>query len=185
MKLTKRRVLGGLAATGVLAGTLAGGGVALASNGSGNAATAATAATSAPGQCDGWAGLHNGIGGIRAGQTLMTAAADYLGITQAQLAAKLQAGQSLADVAKAQDKPVTGLKNALIAAFTSQVNASSKLTAAQKAELISEAKSHIDTFVTMTHPAGAGPHWGGGPAHDDSTMPGGMHGMYREAVFGA
>jgi hypothetical protein len=99
----------------------------------------------------------------------LDAAAKYLGLTQAQLRQKLQSGQSLADVAKAQKKDVAGLEAALSAAAKSRLDkavADKKLTQAQADDLLSALKSHIDGAVNAKPPAGAprlhpGP--GGGP----------------------
>lgn len=77
-------------------------------------------------------------GGDRAG--LMHAAAQYLGLTDAQLKAQLDAGKSLADVASAQGKTVSGLEDALVAQF----------------------KTTLDAFVNAAHVGGPGP-MGGGP----------------------
>ena len=70
------------------------------------------------------------------------AIATYLGITAAQLRTDLQSGQSLADVAKAQGKTVSGLEDAIVA------DASSHLDATQLANL----KSHLDDIVNRTGP---------------------------------
>jgi hypothetical protein len=199
MKRNRRRVLTGLAATGVLSGALAGGGVALASTGSAHS-TAATATPSptattktapASGKCDGGPGGMGGprgmggpggIGGIWAGQSAMKAAASYLGISQDKLLSQLRSGKSLAAVAKAEGKSVSGLESAMLAAATSEINASSGLSAAQKKEMISELKSHLNAIVTGTRPSGPGPGvgMGGGmgvPAADAGSMMGGMQGM--------
>jgi hypothetical protein len=84
--------------------------------------------------------------------------ADYLGLSQAQVGSKLQSGKSLADVARAQGKPVSGLKSTILATVTSQVNASSKLSSAQKAKVIGEVKSHLDAIVNATCKHGMGSH---------------------------
>lgn len=156
MNRNRKHVLAGLAATGVLVGAVAGGGAAFASSRTPAAATAATAVTAARpafGWCDGPGGMQ----GVRSGQqTILTAAADYLGVSQPQLLSQLQAGKSLADVATAQGKSVAGLKDAILAAMTSRINASTGLSAAQKAERISEIKSHLDAIVNGTHPVGPG-----------------------------
>ncbi len=55
MNLNRKRVLAGVAATGIVAGALAGGGVALASTGSNQTPATATAAQPASGWC---AGCH-------------------------------------------------------------------------------------------------------------------------------
>ena len=48
---------------------------------------------------------------------------------------QLQGGQSLADIAAAQGKSVSGLEDAMIAAMTSHLDANTTLTAEQKAAL--------------------------------------------------
>jgi hypothetical protein len=181
MKLN-RRALAAVAATGVASGALAFGGVALATTGSGQspapATATATAATPAPqptsGWCDGGPG-GAGLGyGMRAGQQVMKAAATYLGLSQDQLLSQLRSGKSLVAVTAAQGKSVSGLKNAILAAGTSQINASTTLSAAQKANLISELKNHLDAIVNATHPAGPGMHGMGRPEGGAGWMTGGM-----------
>ena len=193
MKLN-RRALAAVAATGVASGALAFGGVALASGNSTQsaaattaAAAAAPAATATPQPGSGW--CHGGPGGMglgygmHAGQQVMKAAAAYLGLSQDQLLSQLQSGKSLADVAAAQSKPVSGLKNAILAAGTAQINASTRLSAAQKADLVSELKSHLDAIVNGTFPDGTGPGgtgmhgWMGGPGRGGGWMMGGAQGV--------
>ncbi len=171
MNINRKHMVAGLAATGILAGAIAGGGVALASA---RAPATATAAQPAFGWCDGPGGMH----GMRYGQqTALTAAADYLGVSQTQLVSQLQAGKSLADVATAQGKSVAGLKDAILAAMTSRINASTGLSTAQKAEQISEVKSHLDAMVNGTYPVGAGGHWMHAPMRDAGSPAGWMYGM--------
>jgi hypothetical protein len=159
MNRNRKHVLAGLAATGVLAGAVAGGGVALASarTPATTATTATTAAATAAQPAFGWCDGPGGMHGVRYGQqAVLTAAADYLGVSQTQLVSQLQAGKSLADVATAQGKSVAGLKDAILAAMTSRINASTGLSTAQKAERISEVKSHLDAIVNGIYPVGAG-----------------------------
>lgn len=153
MNVNRKHVLAGLAATGILAGAVAGGGVAFASSRTPAATAATTATPPAAGWCDGPGGMR-GMGYGQ--QAVLAAAAEYLGVSQTQLVSQLQAGKSLADVATARHKSVTGLKNAILAAMTSRINASTGLSTAQKAERISEVKSHLDAMVNGTYPAGAG-----------------------------
>lgn len=80
-----------------------------------------------------------GLGGDRGG--LMNAAAQYLGLTDAQLQTQLQAGTSLAAVATAQGKTAAGLKAALVAQFSST----------------------LDAFIDATHVGGPGFGGHGGP----------------------
>jgi hypothetical protein len=85
---------------------------------------------------------HHG-GGPRAG---MTAAAKYLGLTEAELHAKLEGGKSLADVAKAENKSVDGLKAAIekaVRADIAKAVTDKKLTQAQADEILKDLKSRI------------------------------------------
>jgi Arc/MetJ-type ribon-helix-helix transcriptional regulator len=100
--------------------------------------------------------FHHGPGLHMFGEKL-SAAADYLGLTQAQLRDKLANGQSLADVAKAQDKSVDGLKQAILQAAQKKLDQlveDGELTRAQADEMLSRLKSHIDDLVNGTLP-----HW--------------------------
>lgn len=92
----------------------------------------------------------------------LSAAADYLGLTVSALAEKLRAGQSLADVAKAQGKSVDGLEQALIADKTKELDQAvedGKITAAKRDELLDRLESRIDDIVNGVRPEG-GPGFG-------------------------
>ena len=111
-------------------------------------------------------GGHGAFGGPH-GEGL-AGAADYLGLTDDQLRARLQQGKSLADVAKAQGKSVDGLKAALKTALTAKLDEAVKdgrLTDAQKTEILAEIDAHLDDLVNRTPPAGGPPqgrprlHW--------------------------
>ena len=110
---------------------------------------------------------HGGPGGPgHHGPIAIDAVTDYLGITAAQLRTLVESGKSLADVAKAQGKTVSGLEDAIIAAATKQLDAAvaaGKLTAAQETTMLNELKSHIDDMVNRTGPPPRGPggHIGG------------------------
>ncbi len=136
-------------------------------------------------------GLHPGFGfrdhmdgfGFHVfGPGKLSAAADYLGLTTAQLREKLAAGQSLAAIAKAQGKSVDGLKNAILDAAKKtldQAVADGNLTRAQADDVLNHLKSRIDEIVNGTF---AGPFGGrrlfrglpdgfrhfGGPPHASS-----------------
>jgi polyhydroxyalkanoate synthesis regulator phasin len=80
----------------------------------------------------------------------LSAAADYLGLTEAQLMTRLNNGQSLADVAKAENKSVDGLKQAILADAKKKLDQLVKggeLTQAQADEMYARMKSHIDDLV--------------------------------------
>ncbi|HEY3881228.1 MAG TPA: hypothetical protein VGM12_21755 [Trebonia sp.] len=159
MERNRRRMLTGLAVTGVLAGALAGGGVALASTG-GAAQPASVAAAVAPAANTGTPTAAPGAagkGGTRflrrhhAGRLVLRTAASYLGVTQAELLTQLHAGRSLSAVATAQGRSVSGLENAILAAVTKRIDASDR-SAARKAALTGDVKNNLNAFVTMAHP---------------------------------
>ena len=171
MKLNRKRIVTGLVATGLAAGALAGGGVALASTGAAPAPAASTPAS--PGYGPG-SGPCGGMDGTWAGQQpVMNAAANYLGLSVAQLRTQLQAGNSLAGITTAQGKTIPGLKNALLAAMTSRINANTALTAQQKAAMISQLKDHLDTMINIDMSYSPGTGMGSHMTGTDSPM-GGM-----------
>jgi len=86
----------------------------------------------------------------------MAAAADYLGLSLTDLRAELRSGTSLADVAAAQGKSVSGLEDAMIAAMTSHLDANTTLTAEEKAAALAAMKSHLDAVVTATPSSASG-----------------------------
>jgi hypothetical protein len=88
--------------------------------------------------------FHRGIGAD------LTAAAKYLGLSESALRDQLQDGKSLADVAKAQNKDLNGLKDAILAAQKADLDkavADKRITQSQADRIYSELKSHIDDVV--------------------------------------
>ena len=80
----------------------------------------------------------------------LSAAADYLGLTQAELRTKLSAGRTLADIAKASGKSVDGLKKAILDEAEKnldQLVEDGELTRAEADEMLARMKSHIDDLV--------------------------------------
>ena len=80
----------------------------------------------------------------------LSAAADYLGLTLPQLRDRLDGGKTLAEVAKAQDKSVDGLKGAMLADAKEHFDravSDGMLTRAQADRLYDRLKSHIDDLV--------------------------------------
>jgi hypothetical protein len=80
----------------------------------------------------------------------LDAAAKYLGLTDAQLRAQLQSGKSLADVAKARNKPLAGLKSAIEAAVKSDLDkavSDKRLTQAQEDRILSDLHGRLDEIV--------------------------------------
>jgi len=101
-------------------------------------------------------GMH-ASGGMRAGLT--TAAAQYLGISEASLRADLKGGKSLAAIATATPgKSSAGLSAAIIAAETTRLDArvaSGAITAAQEQQMLSKLSSRIDTLLNRSWTAGS------------------------------
>jgi hypothetical protein len=92
-------------------------------------------------------GFHFGHAGP-AGDT--SAAADYLGMTQAQVFEALRSGKTLADLAKEKGKSVDGLVDAMVAATTKRLDeavAAGKLTYAQRKEITASLKERVTSFV--------------------------------------
>jgi hypothetical protein len=90
-------------------------------------------------------------------------AATYLGVSQQALGSDLRSGKTLAAIAKAKGKSVSGLEKAMLAASKKQLDSAVKakrLTAAQESRFLQALSSRLDTFVTK------GFHFGfGGPMH--------------------
>lgn len=98
-------------------------------------------------------GFHHGGGfGVS-----LDAAATYLGLTDDALRQKLEAGQTLAQIAQATSgKSVDGLEQALIDAATKRLDqavADKRITADQEQTLLADLKSRIDGLVNGTLPA--------------------------------
>ena len=79
-----------------------------------------------------------------------TAAADYLGVTEANLRASLEDGDTLAEIATANGKTAAGLVDALVAAAKADLDEkvdSGRLTSAQRAAIVADLESRIDDVV--------------------------------------
>jgi hypothetical protein len=102
------------------------------------------------------------------GPVSLAAAATYLGLTDAELRTELASGKTLAQIAKAKDKSVDGLKQALAAETKKELDAAVKagrLTRAQADELQARMTARLDDLVNGTGALGR-PHdgrWGGPP----------------------
>src|SRR5581483_5429204 len=83
----------------------------------------------------------------------LDAAAKYLGLTDAQLHQKLATGKSLADIAKAQNKSVDGLKTAIKNQLKSQLDkavTAKKITQAQEDKVLGNIDKRLDKIVNGT-----------------------------------
>ena len=107
-------------------------------------------------------GLGGPRGGRHGGRPLglgfrLDAASDYLGLSREQLHEQLRDGKSLADVAKAKNKSVDGLKAALKTALTKELDQAVKnkrLTEAQKTKILADIDARLDEVVNHTGPRG-------------------------------
>jgi hypothetical protein len=146
MKLNRTGLVLGVAALGAAGALALGAGIA-------QAGTTTWSPAAAASKCDPTGVMHGWANGQ---QSPMEAAATYLGLSRADLQAQLRSGTSLADVAKARNKPVTGLVDAMVATVTSNLDADTTLTAEQKATALAQARTRIETMVSTTHAPGTG-----------------------------
>jgi hypothetical protein len=80
----------------------------------------------------------------------LSAAADYLGLSEAEVRTKLNTGQTLANIAKARGKSVDGLKQAILDEAEKKLDQlveDGELTQAEADEMLARLKSHIDDLV--------------------------------------
>ena len=92
-------------------------------------------------------------GGFRAH---LSAAATYLGVTEAALRTDLEGGKTLAAIAKEKGKSASGLVDALVADETKELDAAvtaGKLTKAQRDALVANAKQRFQDLVDGKAPA--------------------------------
>jgi len=95
----------------------------------------------------------------------LDAAATYLGLSEDALHTQLESGKSLADVAKAQNKDVAGLKAAMKDAVSKQLDQAvtdKKLTADEKTKILADLDKRLDDLINGTapeRPAGPSFHW--------------------------
>ncbi len=99
-------------------------------------------------------GGHRGFGKFGHGPHFrlhgLDAAASYLGLTEAQLRTQLNSGKTLAQVAKARDKSVDGLVDALVKAANEKIDQAVKdgrLTQAQANEIKQGQRERLADFV--------------------------------------
>jgi hypothetical protein len=84
------------------------------------------------------------------GAGFLSTAARYIGIGESQLLAQLQAGKSLAQVARAHGKSATGLQNAMVAGLRTKLDiarASGRITSSEERRLLSRMETVIGRLV--------------------------------------
>jgi AraC-like DNA-binding protein len=80
----------------------------------------------------------------------LSSAAEYLGLTEAELRAKLNEGQTLAQIANARGKSVAGLKDAMLKATKAKLDQlveDGRLTQTEADEMYDRFQSHIDDLI--------------------------------------
>ena len=118
---------------------------------------------------------HGPMGGRGPFGVGIDAAAGYLGLTRAALDRELRGGKTLAQVARAQGKPLSGLESALVDATRSALDravANGRLTSAQRDDILRGLQQHVADLVNSTGPR-MGLHRGGGPGGPGGPPPSG------------
>jgi hypothetical protein len=111
------------------------------------------------------------LGGHGGGESL-DAAATYIGVTATQLRTQLAAGKTLTTIATDNGKTVDGLKAALTAAATKDLDAAvtaGRLTGAQEAKILADLPARLDQEINEVDTGGHGAGGPGGPPPADSS----------------
>ena len=80
----------------------------------------------------------------------LSSAAEYLGLTEAELRTKLNEGQTLAQIANAEGKSVAGLKDAMLKATKAKLDQlvdDGRLTETEADEMYDRFQSHLDDLI--------------------------------------
>jgi hypothetical protein len=83
---------------------------------------------------------------------LLKAAAQYVGVSKADLVKDARAGRTLAQIAAAHGKTVAGLKNAMLAAIEAKLDSAvsaGRLTAAQEQQKLVRAEKIVSRIIEM------------------------------------
>jgi hypothetical protein len=87
----------------------------------------------------------------------LSAAATFLGVSEADLRTQLRDGKSLADIAKDKGKTTADLKAAIKTAITSEFDQAvkdKKLTADQRTKILADIDARLDDLINNTSPKG-------------------------------
>ena len=118
--------------------------------------------------------MHKHFGGPFHGK--LEAAAEYLGMTEAQLREALDDGKTLAQVAKDRDKSVDGLVDALVKGAEEKLQAAveaGRLSEAEKREMLEGLRDRITDMVNARVPSMGKPQFHhGGPEDGGFVRPG-------------
>ena len=86
---------------------------------------------------------------------ILSAVTGYLGLTRQQFGVDLRSGETLAQIATAQGRSVSGLEQAIEAAVTSRLDqavAAGKLTSQREQLILSRLPARLDKLVNSSHP---------------------------------
>src|SRR5262249_27586167 len=86
------------------------------------------------------------------GKDAIKVAANTIGITPTALRSEVEGGKSIADVAVEHGKTGQDVIDALVSAADAKINASTKLTTAQKTKLEAKVPDAAAKFVNSWHP---------------------------------
>jgi DNA-binding phage protein len=103
-------------------------------------------------------GHHDGL--FHAG---LEVAANYLGMSEAELREELESGKTLAQVAKDRGTSVDGLVGAMMARVEKKIEATGRLTEAEKRKMIAAIRERVTDLVNGRFPPRFGPKF----RHDD------------------
>jgi hypothetical protein len=171
MKLRSRTTLA-VTAAALAIGAGAGGALAAAGGGGGGTDPGTTANVGGPELAIGFDGPGPDKPGLSVGIEIKgppAAIAAYLGLTEDELRAQLESGKTLAQIASAQGKSVSGLEDVIYADMKTHLDqavADGKLTAAQEQAMLADLRSHIDDMVNDSGPQVTVKGVGGGPFGD-------------------
>lgn len=97
-------------------------------------------------------GFGGGLGGHVGGILSLPTAASYLGLTDAQLFQQLRSGKSLAQIATAKGKTVSGLEQAMTSAMKTRLDklvASKAITSAQEKQILNRFSAGVAKIVSQ------------------------------------
>jgi hypothetical protein len=124
-------------------------------------------------------GRFGPMGGLGFHAGPLNAAAQYLGLTDAQLDQELQSGKSLAQVASEHNKSVDGLKKAITDQLRAKLDAAVKakaVTSTEEQQMLTRLGANLDALIAQK---GFGPPGDGGPPGEGPPGDGPRFGPFR------
>ena len=143
----------GIAGLGLVGALVSGGVVAAqAATGGGTIPQPLSTTSSTVGDCQ-----SGHMAGMVFGQSSpMTAVVSYLGLSQTELQDRLHSGKSVADIAEAQGKSVSGLEDAMVSELKTNLDSNSTLSSDEKVAAVEQMTNRMDMMLNATHTPGEG-----------------------------